>query len=122
MARFFEPTAKQIKGWAKWAAKRPPVIQALAARFDPWTLYSLNGQRVSVLGFNEDGTVSVALTGEFNLVTFDRHVFGVDPDNLTECDLPDDDEPLGTLIAHPSEEDFAAMREMMGIRHKHEVH
>ena len=41
MARFYEPTAKQLKGWTKWVAKLPPLVKALAERFDPWTHYRM---------------------------------------------------------------------------------
>lgn len=122
MARIFEPTEKQQKGWAKWAKKRPPVIQALAERFKPWTLYQLdNGDRVTVRSFCEDGTVTVSVSGQFNVVLFDREVFGVSPDDLTECDLPEEGEVVGTLIPEPTEDDFKMLREAMGIRHKHEI-
>ena len=122
MARFCEPTAKQLKDWKKWVAKRPPVVKALGERFDPWTLYRLDGgDRVFVVSFCEDGTLTVAVTRHFNLVLFERQVFGIKPESLVECDLPDEDEPLGVAIEKPTEEDFAAMREAMGIKHKHAV-
>jgi len=122
MARFHEPTKKQLKGWKKWAAKRPPVIRALAERFDPWTLYRLDGgDRVHVLSFCEDGTVTVAVTRHFNLVIFERQVFGIHPEQLSECDLPSKDEPTGVLIPEPTGEDFAMVREAMGVKHKHEI-
>lgn len=121
MARFCEPTEKEFKAWKKWVAKRPPVVKALAERFDPWTLYALDGSRVYPVAFNEDGTLTVAVTRHFNLVVFERQVFGVDPDTLIECDLPGEDEPLGVLIEKPTKEDFKEIRKAMGIKHKHEV-
>ncbi len=122
MARFCEPTKKQLKGWKKWASKRPPVIQALAERFDPWTLYRLdNGDRVQVVSFCEDGTVTVAVTRHFNLILFERQVFGINPDLLTECDLPGPDELVGEMMPNPTEAEFAMVRAAMGIRHKHEI-
>ena len=121
MARFYEPTPQQVKGWKKWAAKRPPVIKALAERFDPWTLYRMGEDRVFVRGFSDDGTLTVAVTRHFNLVLFDRDVFGVPPDKLTECDLPGEDEPLGALIDKPTQEDIREIAEVMGVR-KPSVH
>lgn len=42
-------------------------------------------------------TCRVGVSGEFNLVTFERDVFGIDPKDLEECDLPGPDELLGTM-------------------------
>ena len=38
-----------------------------------------------------------AVTGEFNIVAFERSVFGVDPKDLEECDLPGPDDHVGSL-------------------------
>lgn len=45
----------------------------------------------------EKFTCRVGVSGEFNLVTHERAVFGVDVDDLEECDLPGPDELLGTM-------------------------
>ena len=119
MARFYEPTAKQVKGWAKWVAKRPPVVRAVAERFNPWTLYRLDDHRVTLVSFSEDGTVTVAVTRHFNAVVFERQVFGIDPDRLVECDLPGENEMVGVLIPNPTEDDFAEIREIIGVKLKH---
>ncbi len=101
MARIGEPTKKQITGWRHWVASRPPCIRVVAERFDPWSLYRMRstGQRVTVQSFSEDGTITVAVTGQFNAVLFDRDVFGVDPDDLEPCELPDADEVLGCALS-----------------------
>lgn len=104
MARFIEPTPKQQKGWNKWIASRPPNVRAVAEKLEPWSLYRMkpDGQRVTLISLSEgeDGTVTltVAVTGEFNLTMFDRQVFGVDPDSLEPCDLPQPDEPTGAMM------------------------
>ena len=105
MARIFEPTESQQREWAKWVSKRPPKVRAVAERFTPWTLYRMKtGSRSRVyihsFGEYEDGSVSltVNVTGQFNLVSFDRTVFGIKPEELEECDLPSADEPLGTVF------------------------
>lgn len=100
MARRFEPTKKQMRGYAKWCASRPAVVRANAERFPPWELLRMKstGQRVFTLGCNEDGTISVAVTGTYNLVLHERHVFGISPDDLEPCDLPGADEPVGALM------------------------
>jgi hypothetical protein len=45
-----------------------------------------------------DGEVGfkVDVTGEYNLVAFERRVFGIKPEDLEECDLPGLHEPLGS--------------------------
>jgi hypothetical protein len=97
--RFQQPTEEHLAAWKTWLAERPEVIQQLGNRFEPWTLFRLKstGQRVTVCGFNESGTVTVNVSGEFNLVSHERSVFGIDPNDLMECDLPSDDELLGTI-------------------------
>jgi hypothetical protein len=95
MARFTEPTTQQQAAWRKWVAKRPSLVRKIAEQFEPWSLYLLRstGQRVTVQSFSEDkdGTVTltVSITGEFNVIAFDRAVFGINPDDLEPCDLPD---------------------------------
>ena len=104
MAQFTEPTSEQKTGWSHWVAERPENVRAVAERFDPWTLYRMKNtdQRVTLHSFGEqpDGgvTLTVNITGEFNLISFDRQVFGVDPDDLEECDLPVKGEPLGEVL------------------------
>lgn len=104
MARHIEPTAGQIREWKKWVAKRPPHVRAVAEKFDPWTLYRMRstGHRVTLVSFGEapDKTVTltVAVLGRFNATAFERQVFGIDPADLTECDLPAPDEPVGAIL------------------------
>lgn len=101
-----QPTAEQIRAWENWIVECPESIRAtiVRLRIDPWTLYRLKttGQRVFILSFFESDTgdkvmCRVAVTGEFNLLTFERSVFGIDPEDLEECDLPEPDEPMGSL-------------------------
>ncbi len=108
--RVKQPTPEEEQGWKDWLAEpgREP-IREVASRFDPWTLYKLKttGQRVFILSFSEpDMTINqtiqkitcrVGISGQFNLVTFERAVFGINPDDLEECDLPGPDEPVGTM-------------------------
>jgi hypothetical protein len=105
--RMFEPMESQERAWKKWVADRPDNVRAVAERFDPWTLYwhEKTKQRVFVIGFDEvekpgqavKVTLRVGVSGEYNLVTHERQVFGLDPDELVECDLPKDDEQLGSM-------------------------
>ena len=100
MAKLMEPSAEQLAEWDAWVAERPPSVRAVAERFNPWTVYRFKdtGQRCTILAFGEDGTVRVAVTSVLNFVTFEREVFGVDPDNLEESDLPGPDELTGAMF------------------------
>ncbi len=63
------------------------------------------------MSYSENGTVTVAVSGEFNAVTFERQVFGVNPDDLDECDLPAKDEVTGVRTTDP--EDVGAFCKML---------
>lgn len=110
MAIIREPSAKQRREWCKWVKSRPPAVRAIAERFEPWRLYRLtsSGHRVTIYSINEDGTLTVFVSGEFNAVAFERRVFGINPDDLIECNLPGPDEPLGSMEMDPE-----AMREYL---------
>ena len=86
--------------WDAWVASRPPVIHELCALLPPDNLYKMKstGLRVTIVSYEEDRTVTVAVTGDYNLLACSRLVFGINPDDLKECDLPDDDEPLGIML------------------------
>ena len=114
--RFTQPTEEQERSFAAWVAERPEVVRALIGRmkFDPWTLYRLKstGHRVGVTSFGEvcdpkpgkpPVTLTLCVSGRFNLVAFERNVFGIDPDDLEECDLPAADEPVGSAGLSPEE-------------------
>ena len=104
MTRYKDPTPEEARAWEVWLAERPEAVRAVAERFNPWSLYRLRttGHRCFVESFNEndDGsvTVTVGITGEFNLVTFERAVFGINPDELEPCELPVEGEPLGVIL------------------------
>lgn len=105
MARIMEPTPEQEQGYREWVASRPDMVRAVAERFEPWSLYRMkpHGQRVTVVSFGEeeDGrvTLTVSVSGDFNLTMFDRQVFGVDPDDLEPCELPGEDVPVGAMMS-----------------------
>lgn len=88
MAKFFEIT--NPSAWAEWVSTRPPIVQDLCRRYPPDRLYWLSppGQRVIIVGYSESGTLTVNVSRKFNVLCFERQVFGIDPGNLTECDLP----------------------------------
>ena len=101
--RFFNPTPEQEAEWIAWTKERPECIREVAARFSPWELYLLktSGHRVFIGSFEEqaDGTVTltVNVTGDFNLVAFERSVFGIKPEDLEPCELPSSGEMLGSM-------------------------
>ncbi len=117
MARFVEPTEAELAEFAEWLKDRPAIIQELAARIDPWSLYLLKttGQRVTLVAYAEDGTVRVDVAACVNPgLLFERTVFGVNPDNLEPCDIPEDagdHEPI--LSAIEAEENIDALRVLM---------
>ena len=85
--------------------ERPSTPRSCSSeRFDPWSLYRLKttGQRVTIYGFSENPegivTVTVRITGKYNLTDFDKIVFGIDPNDLEPCDPPPADEPVGTML------------------------
>lgn len=110
-----EPNDEARRAWEEWVAERPDAVRAVAERFDPWTVYRLkgSGHRVTIHGFQKeetgDGsdrvTLTVIVSGAFNRVIFDRRVFGIPPEDLTECDLPGADEVLGTELVDPEDVD-----------------
>ena len=95
------------KGLEEWIATRPPIIQDLVKRFPPDRLYLLktSNHRVTITAYSEGGTLTVDVTGKYNRIIFDRQVFGINPDNLEECDLPSGDEDLGTMLTEEEDVD-----------------
>jgi hypothetical protein len=88
-----------------WLSTRPQIIRYLGKLLPPDRLYLLKttGHRVIIYSYNEDGTVTVAVTGEYNQIKFPRKVFGISPIDLEECDLPGPDEPVGAETTDPKE-------------------
>jgi hypothetical protein len=101
MARIIEPTPEQETEWKAWVASLPDCVRIIAERFDPWSLYQMKstGHRCTLLSISENYTVTVAITGDFNAIMFDRQVFGISPDDLAPCDLPGENEAVGTLVS-----------------------
>jgi hypothetical protein len=86
-------------GWEDWLAARPPAIRAMVDRYPPNRLYRMqDGHRVTIEAYSEGGTVTVHVSGQYNLVVFERGVFGIDPAELVECDLPPPDELVGAIL------------------------
>lgn len=105
MAIINQWTKEQKKEWNNWVKTRPPIIQEMCKKFPPNRLYRLKttGHRVTLYSFCEDGTISVNVTGKYNAIVFDRCVFGIHPDDLEECDPPNENEPLGTVLTQDND-------------------
>jgi hypothetical protein len=99
-----EPTVEQEAGYREWVASRPDAVRIVAERFDPWSLYRIksSNHKVTIVSFGvkDDGEVSLTVNvgAQFNLVMFERNVFGIDPDDLEPCDVPSEDEPAGAML------------------------
>jgi hypothetical protein len=109
MAKVFE---LDEAAWQEWVDSRPAVVKGIAERLRPDKLYRMKStrQRVTMHSINENGTVTVDVTGRFNLIDFDRQVFGIDPDDLEECDLPTAGESVGTLCNEEEADALIASR------------
>jgi hypothetical protein len=116
MANWYEPTTGQLADYEAWKNDRPPHVRVLAERLLPWKLYRLasSGHRVVVRGFDDSGAdgdfppvalVRIAVLGRFNLVEFERQVFGIQPDDLVECELPLPGEPVGSRLTQEEAKD-----------------
>lgn len=116
MARIEEPSAEHEAEWKSWVADRPSAVRAVAERFDPWSLYRMKGtdQRVTVYSFSEGPTVTLTVNvlADFNLLVFERQVFGIDPDDLEPCEIPAQNEPVGAVLSQEqvAENNIDAMR------------
>lgn len=100
MANYYEPTDDEKQEWSEWLSSRPVVIQQLGEQFQPWGLYKLKntGQCVYPCAFNEDGSLTVVVSAEFNAVLEERQVFGVLPKNLEPCELPGKGAAVGYIV------------------------
>ena len=85
--------------WSAWVATRPLVIQEMCCAYPPNKLYRMRstGHRVTIVSYGEDLTVRVNVTGQYNVVIFDREVFGVCVEDLEEAELPEG-EMVGTVL------------------------
>lgn len=90
-------------GWEEWVSSLPPADQELCRRYPPDRLYLLKptGQRVVLFSYNENGTVTVDVSVQWNSmfgVFFDTRVFGINPSDLEECDLPPEGDPTDSML------------------------
>lgn len=93
-------TLKQTASWEEWVAKLPAVSRDLAERFPPNYLYRLKstGQRVTIKAYSDKGTLSVAVSGDYNRVVFNHVLPCIAPLDLEECELPGLGEDVGATL------------------------
>lgn len=93
------------KSLDEWIKSRPKVIQDMIEKFPADRLYRLKctGHRCTIYSYSENKTLTVSITGEYNYILFPRHVFGIKLDGLEECDLPEENELLGSVAKSESE-------------------
>lgn len=84
--KLLTPTAADQADWDLWVSERPPVVRAVAERFDRWTLYRMKTtqQLVTLASIYEDGTVRVIVwwDGRRQFPHMPFGVFGVNPNDL----------------------------------------
>lgn len=104
MAKLAEIDEEQME----WMESRPEEIKQMIEKIPPNLLYMMksSGHRVTIYSYGEDGTVTVFVSGQYNQVTFERRVFGIKPEDLEECDLPDENEELGVLLNEEQTRDY----------------
>lgn len=109
MKRLTTPTKEEERLYREWVASRPEKVRIVVERFDPWSLYRMKstGHRVTLVSFQEykddEITVMVDVCEEFNLVAFERRVFGIDPDDLELCEPPSSNEHTGVMLDEGSD-------------------
>lgn len=87
MAKFAE---LNMQAWQEWVEGRPPQVKAMCEKWPPDRLYRMEStkQVVTIASYAESGTVRVNVLPEYNFCLFPLEVFGVDPNDLHECDIP----------------------------------
>jgi len=107
MAKLPGITSERIEEFNNWILSRPEIIQKTVKEFPPDVLYKLkpDNLRVMIVGYNEDGTLVVLVSGRFNKIPYEHQITGITTDNLEECDLPVEGEELGTMFTDKAEID-----------------
>lgn len=105
MAKIIEFTPEQQQEFDAWVSERPQLIQDMIRKLPPDRLYrnKKTGQRMCLVSYEEDGTVTASVSSQYNSCLFERNVFGIHMDDLEECDLPTSDEKLGAVLTEPEE-------------------
>lgn len=102
MARIHPETPEYRAAWDAWLASKAGIepLLASARSHPPWLLYRHrpSGHRVGIVGYDYGGTVTIVLSGLYNLLFREGLVRDVFVGELEECDLPGPDERVGVLF------------------------
>ena len=82
------------KAWDQWVLERPKQIQTMCQQYPPDKLYQMKstGRYVLLHSYNEDNTVDVLVLRNYNPdILFERHVCGINPNDLQEINSPLED-------------------------------
>jgi hypothetical protein len=89
MARWMNPTRKDVLDISAKFKDRPRHVRAIAKKIDFFSLYWLRPVDSHVIcGVEDDGSITVSATREYNDLVYDVLIFGVDPEDLQPCELP----------------------------------
>lgn len=93
MANIVEPTEELQSMFEEWIAGEDMTdeIKAIARKYPPWNLYRLKttDQKVRTISFSDNGTVRVLVSNKYNFDPTNTEVYGIDPNDLEECDIPE---------------------------------
>jgi hypothetical protein len=92
MARWMNPTRKDVLDISAKFKDRPRHVRAIAKKIDFFSLYWLPPVTscVVVCSVEDDGSLMVSATREYNnSLPYDVLILGVDPADLRTCELPD---------------------------------
>lgn len=100
MANIIEPTEEKLKELEEWIKDRPQIIKDLYTRYPSYKLYQLDSdgcskclkRKVTIHSYNIDGTITVNVPRAFNISLTDVSVPNIPPEQLTECDIPTEEE------------------------------
>jgi hypothetical protein len=95
MAKWIEWSEEQKKVWDEWVNSRPDVVKELCLKFPADRLYRIkdSGDRGTIHSYDEDGTMTLIIDGTYSQVIFPKNVFGLNPEDIEECDLPKEELP-----------------------------
>lgn len=90
MARWMNPTRKDVLEVNQKLKDRPRNVRAIAKKLDFFSLYWLQPvqSHVIIYSVEDDGSITVSATREYNHLVYDVLIFGVDLEDLHTCEIP----------------------------------
>jgi len=102
------------KAWVELVDAMPPMARSYAEQYPPNRLYLHHPtlRRVTIVSYDVDRgmTFTVAVSGKYNSIEYDKTLGGIRPEDLTECDLPAADEVLGAWLPKAQVPDYLAWK------------